>query len=40
MSQGKQSLIEAKEPDPDIISKASYLRSHDLSSDGGNSGAK
>jgi len=29
----KQSLIDAKEPSSDIISRASYLRSHGLSSD-------
>jgi hypothetical protein len=37
MSQAKQSLIDAKEPDIDVISRASYLRSHEMSSDGDNS---
>jgi hypothetical protein len=40
MSQAKQSLIEAKEPDIDVVSRASYLRSHELSSDGENSSIK
>jgi hypothetical protein len=37
MSQAKQSLIEAKEPDMDVISRASYLRSQEMSSNGDNS---
>jgi hypothetical protein len=40
MSQAKQSLIEAKEPDIDVISRASYLKSHELSSDGDGSSIK
>jgi hypothetical protein len=33
MSQGKQSLLEAKEPSPEIITKASYLKMNDLGND-------
>lgn len=33
MSQGKQSLIEAKEPSPEVISRASYLKSQGKYSD-------
>lgn len=34
LSQNKKSLMNAKEPDPEALSKASYLLSHELSSDG------
>ena len=40
ISIAKQSLLDAREPDPDALSRASYLLSHELSSDRNSSARK